>query len=104
DVTIGIESFYIDKLYRDAYYHYYSSKLKEYKRNCIRLSFFSTHIDLEDFYSAEGVRKLQDNFLGFIVLRPTAPNIIGRNVLRPDLFAKAITYHTCFANFGAAIN
>ncbi|TDH25215.1 hypothetical protein EXU57_14010 [Segetibacter sp. 3557_3] len=104
DLVVGVESFYIDKLYRDAYYHYYSSKLKEYKRNCIRVSFFSTAISLSDFYSVQGAQKLQEHFMGFIIIRPTSPNIIGRNVLRPDIFVKNTIYHTSFARFGAAVN
>jgi hypothetical protein len=89
DCYIGIESQYVDKLYRDIYYHYYSSKLYPYRRDCIRLSFFSAKINAADFHSEKGKRKLQKNYLGFLVIRPTPRNVIGRNVLRPDIFQKA---------------
>lgn len=104
DVVIGIESKYIDKLYRDSYYHYYSSKLREYKRDCIRLSFFNTEITIDDFHSKEGIQKLQSNFLGFLVLRPTSPKIIGRNALRPDIFTKKLPTHVSVAPVRASIN
>jgi len=103
DIIVGIESKYVDKLYRDEYYHYYSSKLEEYKRDCIRLSFFETGISSDDFYSAEGVANLQKRFFGFLVLRPTAPKVIGRNALRPDIFVKTLSWHAAIAPIGATI-
>src|SRR5690242_11625570 len=54
---VGIETKYVDKLYRDEFYHYYSSKLSEYKRDCIRLSFFTKEFTINDFHTIQGVKK-----------------------------------------------
>ncbi|MDP2421333.1 hypothetical protein [Sediminibacterium sp.] len=97
DLWVGIETSYIDKLYRDTYYHYYSSKLKYYSRETIRLTFFAKEISINEFYSKEGQAELQKQFLGFVVLRPTTQNIFGRNVVSPDIFTRTETYHACTA-------
>lgn len=102
--VVGVESKYIDKLYRDEFYHYYSSKLQVYNRDCIRLSFFSEDFTIDDFHSQQGVNKLQKNFFGFLVLRPTYPKIIGRNALRPDVFTKKTKTFSCVVPISASIN
>lgn len=104
EIFVGIESKYIDKLYRDTYYHYYSSKLNHYHRDCIRLSFFDTRINIGDFQSERGAKKLQKNYLGFLVLRPNSRKCIGRNVLRPDIFIKKVTYNVTTAILNSSIN
>jgi len=86
DLWIYIEYPYVDKLYRSSYYMYYSSKHKSYNRNCFRLSFFNHQIIDNDFFYEEGRIRLQEAFLGFMVLRPTAPQLIGRNILSPLVF------------------
>ena len=54
DLTILVETEYVDKVYRDSYYALYSTKLREYHRNCVRISFFkpdfneSTEINVEN--------------------------------------------------------
>lgn len=78
DLTVIAESGYVDKCFRDAYYNYYSSKLLTTQRNCIRLSFFNP--DIKDDFSNESLEKLNDSFLGFVVIRPIK-KIIGRNVI-----------------------
>lgn len=83
DLTIFIESPYVDKVYRDSYYSYFSSKLGSYKRDCIRLSFFNGQIDLSGFESNDGVNVIQSQYLGFMVLRPTTSNMVGRSVISP---------------------
>ncbi|MBX9779605.1 MAG: hypothetical protein K2X26_04630 [Chitinophagaceae bacterium] len=99
DIWVGIETSYIDKLYRDTYYYYYSSKLKHYSRETIRLTFFSSEISIPQFYTNEGQKALQEGFLGFAVLRPTPQNIFGRNVLNPKIFERNESYHICTACF-----
>lgn len=103
DLFVGIETSYIDKLYRNTYYHYYSSKLKYYSRETIRLTFFSKEISIEQFYSCDGQKELESTFLGFIVLRPTSQNILGRNVLSPDIFDRNDKYYICQACYEVCI-
>ena len=40
DLSVYLETQYVDKVYRDSYYRYYSAKALIYPRDCIRLSFF----------------------------------------------------------------
>lgn len=83
DCYILAEVPYIDKVYRDSYYHYYSSKLSCYKRDTIRLSFFSNEIKDEDFRNVNDIDRIKEHYLGFIIIRPTEPHLIGRSVLSP---------------------
>ena len=103
ELWVGIESNYIDKLYRDAYYNYYSSKLNEYKRDCIRLSFFAGEITLDDFFTDKSAERLQNLFRGFMVIRPTPRNVIGRNVLHPSIIQKPQEYKVSVATFSACV-
>ena len=77
---------YVDKHYRDSYYFYFSTKHNEIKRDSIRLSFFSDDIEEAFFYNESKHINLQNSFLGFITLRPTRINILGRNLVSPRLF------------------
>ncbi len=78
-----IEAPYIDKVYRDSYYSYFSSKLGNYKKDSIRLSIFKEEIKEEDFRNPDSLTDLQNRYLGFITLRPTTPQIIGRSIISP---------------------
>lgn len=97
------ETNYVDKVYRDSYYHYYSSKLSPYKRNCVRISLFSDKIDLGDFRNEEQKEKLQALYLGFIVLRPNEPYIIGRSVISPSAL-KEKDFCCCITTFHNTVN
>lgn len=77
---------YVDKHYRDSYYFYFSTKHNDIKRNSIRLSFFEDNIKEEYFFNKDKHIDLQNSFLGFITLRPTKRNILGRNLISPKLF------------------
>jgi len=81
--TVVLDHSYVDKVYRDSFYRYFSSKHAETLRNCKRLAFFSGDVEYEDFYSVAGHQKLQANFIGFSVLRPIAPGAVGRTLLDP---------------------
>lgn len=78
-----IEYPYVDKVYRDSYYHYFSSKLGDYKKDCIRISFFAQPVEMSDFRDPRKEAFLQENYLGFMVIRPTGPNVVGRSVISP---------------------
>lgn len=86
EIHAVFETPYVDKVYRDSYYGYFSSKSQDYNRDCIRISFFSCEINDETFRDASIVETIKNNYLGFIVLRPTLPNIIGRTVINPKAF------------------
>lgn len=83
ELTVVVETEYVDCVYRDCYYKYYSTKLKPYNRNCIRLSFFENYISSGDVIDAEYAHKLQDAYLGFMILRPLINACVGRSVISP---------------------
>lgn len=91
-----IETEYIDKVYRDSYYNYYSTKLNEYKRSCLKVSIFDCDLEYDFFRDKSTVVKLKENFLGFFVLRPTEPNIIGRSIISPKALVTN-NFQTCIA-------
>src|SRR5882762_6619870 len=54
ELFVLIEYPYVDKVYRDSFYTYYSSKHTKYERDCVRLTFFDAAIDENSFFSEEG--------------------------------------------------
>ncbi len=103
DLFVFIEYPYVDKTYRDTYYNYFASKKDDYPRNTIRLSFFKIKIVESDFRSQEKIQWLQDNYLGFLIIRPTFPFIIGRNVIDPNAF-KNTDFVICKVRYNATVN
>lgn len=82
-LSIVFEPYYVDKLYRDTYYIYYSSKHIEYSRNCQRISFFSGDFKLDDFYYSEKFECLSQALIGTMVLRPLSNRTVGRTLIDP---------------------
>lgn len=105
-LTIVVEERYVDRTYRDSYYMHFSCKLKEYNRFCKRLFIFkgdafSNNADLE-FADLEVV-KLQEKFIGTIVIRPLLQGKIGRSLINPYfVLDKKNTYLRC-AKYSATI-
>lgn len=83
ELTVVIETEYVDRVYRDCFYSYYSTKLERYERNCIRLSLFNPSITAYSEFDSDYAVKLQDAYLGFIIVRPLINSCIGRNVISP---------------------
>ncbi len=83
DVYFYLEYPYVDKVYRDSYYNYFASKYKNYKRNCIRISLFSTPVSRNDFVSLDSHAKLQESILGYLIIRPLENHPLGRSFLSP---------------------
>jgi hypothetical protein len=109
NLYVAIESPYVDKTYRDTYYKYYSSKLNPHYRDCIRLSFFDKEIKWreirmfpEEIDKQSKIKNIMDHYLGFLVLRPTFPKIIGRNAISPKA-KKVDNILCCQAKIGATV-
>jgi len=84
DLTVVVETEYVDKVYRNSFYGHYATKLRAYDRNCIRLSFFEPQIQEKTILNTPiDHALLQRCFLGFLVIRPLSSSCIGRNVLSP---------------------
>lgn len=98
-----LESPYVDKVYRDSFYNYYSSKLNNYQRDCIRLSIFENKITPEHFRTPDHFDYLKNCYRGFIIFRPTLPFIIGRSVISPSII-KENNFLTCYANISTTAN
>lgn len=86
-ITVICQKQYIDKMYRDAYYIYLSHLHFDMERNCQRLALFSGNISFESFFDYDCHAKLQEQFLGTIVVRPSynysTEYTIGRTLLNP---------------------
>lgn len=82
DLFVWVELPYVDKMYRDTFYHYYASRQKNYERNCIRISLFSKKIDVLRVNEERG-KEVESAYLGFFIIRPTMPRLIGRSAISP---------------------
>ncbi len=98
-----VESNYVDKVFRDSFYHYYSSKLNYYRRNCVRISVFEGEIEDSDFSDEDKLPDLQEKYRGFFVLRPTQPFVIGRSILSPKMLNEN-HFQCCTSNFSTTAN
>ena len=86
DISVLIEFPYVDKVFRNSYYHYFSSKHHRYDRDSIRLSLFEGHVSEGHFDDPQLLPVLSDSFLGVIIIRPTFPQLFGRTTLSPRAF------------------
>ncbi|MCM1136414.1 MAG: hypothetical protein NC400_12670 [Clostridium sp.] len=85
--TVVIEDHYVDRVYRDSYYFYYSGKHFSYSRFCKRLCLFHGILE-HDFYDFS-CDELEKYFMGTIVIRPIPDRSIGRTLLNPRYFLPA---------------
>lgn len=102
-IHILVEAPYVDRVYRNSYYNYFSSKLLGYPRDSVKLSFFEGEIQDSDFRSQEKYEKLKKQYRGFMVLRPTVKNIIGRSVISPEAL-KNNKFIACSSKFHSTAN
>lgn len=93
DVSFLIEHPYIDDVYRDNYYLYYSSKLRNYERNVIRVHI----IDTSDISDIDDEEKIQQVYLGYFIVRPLSVHPLGRSFISPNAFKKH-GYSICTCN------
>lgn len=105
NTSLYIETNYIDKVYRDSYYLYYSSKAKAYKKDSIRISFFEdeTNILAKGKVDYNNIDNLQKSYRGFLIIRPTLPQIIGRNAISPQLY-KESKFVICDVNIPTTVD
>jgi hypothetical protein len=97
--SIVMEAPYVDGDYLDDYSAYYVKCFKIYKRKCKRLHFFKINITQDelirylttDILTALTKEQLQENYLGFSVIKPLPEAFIGKTALK--------TYPTGVRNF-----
>jgi hypothetical protein len=89
--TIVVENNYVDRDFLDDFANYYVLCFTSYLRQCKRLHFFSENFDADKFSalltgdtneSSLNAKKIQDSYLGFIVLKPLPETVIGRTCLK----------------------
>ncbi|MGO9572076.1 MAG: hypothetical protein ACLP5H_31525 [Desulfomonilaceae bacterium] len=87
--TIIREKEYIDHDFFDDFSAYYVSCFRPYGRLCSRLHFFNLPFTSDEFCSLLGGEtspitpdKLQDHYLGFIVVKPLPVAVVGKTCLR----------------------
>jgi hypothetical protein len=100
----GIQAFtfmqemnYVDRVYRDSYYFYFSGKHFCYDRFCKRIFLFANTFDrpLLDLTSTD----LEKDFAGSIVIRPIPGRSIGRTLLNPKYFIGNVQSFVRVANY-----
>ena len=84
--TVIEEPEYFDRDYLAEFSAFYSVSSKGYTNRCRRVHFFSEKITRETLKRAAGggkpsLKKLQESYLGFVVLRPIPAAPLGRTVL-----------------------
>lgn len=78
--TAYVENNYVDRIYRDIYYHHYASRHFEQPRNCVRMFFFDGNWDDLDALFADHT----DRFIGVCIIQPNG--IMGRSYWHPQYF------------------
>ena len=89
--TIVVEKGYVDADYRDTYFNFFSRKFAQYPSKTIRANFFTCKIAPQMLFKLD---RYQDEYIGFIVLRPNRVTAIGRTILDPDKLP-FVTGHVC---------
>lgn len=83
-----VEDNYIDRDYLDDYANYYSKCFRSYERFCRRIHFFKDISEKEFLEFAktgageDTLPRLQDDYLGFLVVKPLPETRIGRTLLK----------------------
>jgi hypothetical protein len=103
DLYVYVEYPYIDRVYRDSYYNYYSKKLANYDRDCVRLSLFKKKYDINNFRNLKNTTNIERSYLGFIIIRPTLPNLIGRTVINPEALINR-NFSFCYTKVNSMVN
>lgn len=94
--TMVVENEYIDRHYTEDYSAYYARCFHQHPRVCSRIHFFRNEFEEDHFTAAvsgdntQFIGELQENYLGFIVLRPIPETCIARMCLRPYEFNNTV--------------
>lgn len=84
--TIVVENDYVDQHYLDDYAGYYVSCFRDYGKTCVRIHFFASRFTKSTFAKIlsgqNSSTQLQENYLGFMVVKPLPHTVIGRTCLK----------------------
>jgi hypothetical protein len=93
--TVVIEKGYVDADYRDTYFNFFSRKFAQYPSKTIRVNFFNDKISHRMMFKLD---RYQNEYIGFIILRPNRIASIGRTILNPHKLP-FIKGHVCIAEY-----
>ncbi|MCK9589839.1 MAG: hypothetical protein M0Q93_10845, partial [Terrimicrobiaceae bacterium] len=99
-VTVVFEKGYVDQDYQDELAAFYSKSFKDYPHRCTRLHFFAADIPVG---TTTGFGQFRDQYLGFMVLRPTDLQRVGRTCIKPIINNGDTEFITCTAEFSSHI-
>lgn len=106
-ITIILEKQYTDRMYRDAYYTYYSHLHFDMPRHCQRLALFAGEFRFYEFFDNDEYERLEDSLIGTIVIRPSyardSEYTIGRTLLDPAKLTNSKHLYIRTADFKAII-
>lgn len=84
--TVVCETEYVDKYYLEDFSRYYVKCFSNYPSRCARLHFFDKKFTHDDFLielnSNSSSLKLNEHYLGFIIIKPLPMTFIGRTCLK----------------------
>ncbi|ADH86704.1 papain-like cysteine protease family protein [Desulfurivibrio alkaliphilus] len=93
--TVVIEKGYVDADYRDTYFNFFSRKFAQYPSKTIRANFFTAKISPRMLFKLD---RYQEDYIGFIVLKPNRVLSIGRTILDPEKLP-FVQGHICTAQY-----
>ncbi|HWM24606.1 MAG TPA: hypothetical protein VNP98_07260 [Chthoniobacterales bacterium] len=102
-VTVVFEKEYVDQDYQDELAVFYSKAFKDYSHRCTRLHFFAVEIPTKSEKAITDFTAYKDHYLGFMVLRPTDLQRVGRTYLAVPIKDPNTEFITCLAPFKAHI-
>jgi len=94
--TAVFEYDYVDQDYLDEFSAFYSKSFKSYPSRCVRILFFDKDLTGREPLEIHAER---DSFLGYMVLRPTDLQRVGRTLLRPPIQDGNSEFIHCVAPF-----
>lgn len=98
--TAVFEEDYVDEDYQDEFAAFYSRTFKRYPHRCTRIHFFADSIPQR---TQTGFRQYRKSYLGFMILRPTDLQRVGRTILKSPIQSRHSQFITCQAEFSAHI-
>lgn len=98
--TIIFEDDYIDADYQDEFVAFYAKAFKSYPQRCCRLHFFSCVIPKDSPWRFSQFAK---DYKGFMVVRPTDLQRVGRTILQPPISDPNAQFITCQAEYEAHV-
>lgn len=85
--TVLVEREYVDRIYSDSYLRLYARAFRRIPRRCLRFHFFDRKISADFFVSPslDKQKELQNGYLGYSVIYPAFPHVVGRTVISPPV-------------------